>query len=298
MIENSYFHGWSHGAYDNGATPDSYRIILGTSWANPANPNSAINGCVFDGSDTDTVSGGATYNWPVISNSVFRNLTNAANGVGWQVNGNDISYINPSYDPTLHMNAIEVWLGTGSPNTQYIFDNKVHDLQLGTYPLDIGPGFGQPSGAVTAYVFNNDLWNVADVPITFDSQGTPTSARYYVFNNTIVVSLIPPYNGMIGCIRVENRGDGNLGYADVENNDCVTETGSIFTYDAGMSINSLAQNHNVIMTNEAAPSSTATSGAGANLTSICTLNSQMASLCRTLTGSVRPATGDWNAGSD
>lgn len=316
VVRNCYFHGWSHAPYDGGETPDSYIIVNGTTWAVPANPGCLIDSCIFDGSDADGVSAGATYNWPVISNSTFHDLENAVHGAAWQVNGNHIYNIRASYDPSIHENAIESWLIAGYAGTQYIFDNVIHDTDLSVYPLPIGPGFGK-TGAVSAYVFNNVLWNIAHQPVAIDplctgSTCTPEQWNIYLWNNTIVTSLIPPYNGNIACIEVGNRSTGNIGVVDIENNHCVTDSGELLTYAAGAAVNTLNNSHNLVVTNAAAaaegygaadayaPSSAedATVAAGNNLTSRCSeLGSYAAAGCADIRTVERPASAPWDVGA-
>jgi len=314
VIENIYLHGWAHGGTSDGMT-----LVKGYNQGN-ANAGSVLSNCTIDGSDGDSVSGEAVYNWPLVHDCVIRDMSNGIVGTNEILYNNIIYNIHQSFDSADHENTIETWLPLNdSVQTQYIYNNVIHDCDAAVQPLYVNPGGANNNGR-TAYVYNNLVYNcVWGPPLLQDSEclGSvscqPSQETLYYYNNTVVA---PQSNN--ACMRVVNRGNGNIGTMVFENNHCISQVG-IFGYDSGISINNLTQTTNTLMNSSTAnsqgytagnsyrPTSStgATVGAGTNLASLCT--GSLSELCNdvsgvlglttTGTGVPRPATGAWDTGA-
>lgn len=167
-IKNMYMHGWSHGSYAAG-TRDSLFGVLGDSNA-PYNNGGIVDSCIFDGSFSNGDSGAFVYLFPCVTNSVVRHATNGIIGAHVVV-GNDISFINLSFDSGEHTNALE---SLGGVNIYA--NNVIHDS------IYCEPWLNQ--GNEITYFFNNIFYNQSDTksPLQFDTLWGP-GASLYVFNN-------------------------------------------------------------------------------------------------------------------
>ena len=282
IVENCYFHGWSHAPYNSGANPDSYNIVeIGQALSNIVENN------VFTGFDGDAVSGCAIRGAGFAVNNIIYDVSNGILGCIANIIGNTIYDINDSYDPTQHENSIEAWLcQPGAGYTQYIYNNVIHDTSSGAYfPID--PGFGNNTSPTTAYLYNNVYWNSSygDL-ITLDPSGTnPALESIYIWNNTIVTG-----SGYQFCFRMLNRGIGNLETVSLQNNNCISNQGLI-NIDSGMGANTYSANPNLVLgtstaaadgytiANAFAPTSSTspTVGQGWNLSSNCSTNPALCS---------------------
>ncbi|MCX6747022.1 MAG: hypothetical protein NTU63_02710 [Candidatus Pacearchaeota archaeon] len=244
-VFNCYFHGWTHAP-----SAGDCAVMMG---GNGRYQNVAYN--LMDGTASGGNSGnsGAGYNY---YNNTVHDMANGPVGGAVSVHDNLIYNIRNSFaGSAYHTNGIEVWLPPGE-TTQYIYNNVLHDLSSGTYPLPIGPGFAQ-TGNVTAYIFNNVMWNIGwGMPFVVDCSCavgivcTPNQVSVYIWSNT--VSTLPS-DSWTACIRLVNRGNGNVGLLDLRDNHCITNSGKLYAFDTGVNASTL-----IDITNLLIPTSTAT----------------------------------------
>jgi hypothetical protein len=305
VIQNCYFHGWTHAAYSSGTTPDSYAVImLGIYGTHNAVVNTTISNA--DGGSDSGVAVRSAY---TVSGSTIHDVPNALLSGEVVIHDNDIYNITNDYDPTSHENAIESWIINGmGVSSMYIYNNVIHDTAAAVYSgIVANPNFGL-AGTTSAYVFNNVLWNIgwgAQVSVDPTCTGpctSPTNAQVYLWNNTMYGS-----STNIGCVRVVNRSNGNIGVLNVQNNHCMTNSGTFVNFDSGMAANTYVNDNNLMMTtstaatqgyattNNFAPTSgsDSTVGYGVNLASNCSGN--LTALCSDLLSVARGST--WDAGA-
>lgn len=317
-IENSYFHGWSHGSSSAGTT-DSMVAILGYTAA--PNTGSVVSHCLFDGAPNGTDSGMAIYGGiPRIEDSVARNMSNGFvyDGQDAVVDGNSVGPINGSFDSTQHENCIEPMAG----GNNYIFNNVFHDC---TAVNLLAPGIGTG----TDYIFDNVFYSSSTsspIPIQIDDYSPASEIKAYIYNNTVSAGS----SGV--CLRIVDRGNGPIGTFDARNNLCITDGGLLAS---GPGATNLTTTDNVVMTNSAAaaagmsvsqryafkPQNSTCNGqvgcpvgAGANLSGLVSANPNLEQLIRTTAygctvapGNIvncpglapvsRPSAGVWNAGA-
>jgi hypothetical protein len=213
LVENSYFHNWSHSpctsndgegnCTDGTGSSDALCIVcVGDSLT-----DKALND-IFDGSPNGTDSGAAS-TFIFIENSIARNMSNAfLPGCGLtpgnlsQISGNQIGPINTSYSGA-HENAIETNGGAGSCSPTLIFDNVIQNV-VGVTILE-----GNASGDLV-YIYDNLFINPNSVPISLDGRDTSNYHEAHIYNNTIV-----------GAGGVCVGAGPSWQYLDYENNHCM-----------------------------------------------------------------------------
>jgi len=274
-VFNCYFHGWTHAP-----SAGDCAIIMGGNGRYQDVAHNHMDGTASGGNSGNSGSG---YNY---YNNTVHDMANGPVGTAVSVHDNLIYNIRDSFaGGAYHTNGIEVWLPTTGETTQYIYNNVLHDLSSGTYPLPIGPGFGR-TGNVTAYVFNNVMWNINwGMPFVVDCSCavgivcTPEQVSVYIWSNTISTLPLDTWGA---CIRLVNRGNGNLGRLDLRDNHCITNSGKLYAFDTGVSANTLINTNNILMSttdatnfgytisNLFAPTSTSsvTVNTGVNLSSV------------------------------
>lgn len=237
-ITNCYFHGWSHGTYANG-TRDDGMCVLGSTSA-PYNTGSYVESCTFDGSDTDTASMMAVYATPqILYGCTVRNMSNGFVGVFTLVHDNLIEYINDSFDPQQHENALEL-LG----NRTTIYNNIVRHINAGVSV------FTCPVNGETDLYYNNVVYDTVPIPWQIDTNCSNSGLSHVKFyNNT--------FQGTGALIRaVERSVDPGLASMIAQNNHFITDGGSPFCYNNPGSgcanITSVTLDHNLTQSNATA----------------------------------------------
>ena len=175
LIENCYFHGWSHsvGAEDD---LDILRSVFNTDVS-----TQVVNKCVFDGTDSTNGgdSGRAWYGGGVMTNCTIKNMPNgflASSSTTATAQGNNIGPITESFGGS-HANAIQ---DVGVRGTFYIIGNYIHDVIVGEV-MFVG-GFNN-----TIYIYNNVVWNTAvggPPPIEIELRDDAVAA-VYIMNNVL-----------------------------------------------------------------------------------------------------------------
>jgi hypothetical protein len=310
IISNIYAHSWTH----PGATGDALDWVVGEG-NSPYNAGTRVTGSVFDGANSGgpgvADSGSATFAIPLLDNNIVKNMSNglltSANAV---VHDNLIGPINQSFDKSDHENCIEpIDMPAGATTTNYFYNNVWHDC---TAVGILTQGAAPTSGAEIDYLWNNVAYvgsvSSPPIPMQFDSVSTSLSgSQVHAWNNTI-------YGGNGVCMRTVDRGNGNFGVLDIQNNHCISDQGTI---SLGPSGNTYKNSNNVLMSLATAASqgytsseayaysptsaSNGTVGAGLNLTSLAsasfaTLVSDTPYVGVRLTKG-RPSTGAWDAGA-
>jgi hypothetical protein len=178
VVENSYFHGWSHAATGDQDTSN----IVGCSGV-----GNYVHDSVFDGSDEP---GGpdmltAIHGCSFVYNNYITNVTSGITGTGDIIHDNWIGPVLLGYTGG-HRNAIQ---NTGFDNqvsALLVYNNVVTQVQnggMGQYWLEQG-GCATP-GCAPAYVFNNLEFNTA-AGNNFDlCQLNSYCGPFYIFNNTL-----------------------------------------------------------------------------------------------------------------
>ncbi len=315
IVSNLWAHGWTYSNPTSGG--DDLAVMVGNG-NSPYNSGSRLTGSVIDGLNSGgsgaSNSGAATFAIPLCDNNIIRNVTNGcllnANGVAYN---NLIGPVNQSFDTSTHENCIEpIDTVSGGTSTVYIYNNVIHDC---TAVGILTEGGASSSSNEIDYLWNNVYYvgSVSSPPIPFQFDTTldpPTDSAIHAWNNTIYAG-----SGTY-CMRLVNRGNGNIGTLDLENNHCITGQGLI-TIDSGVSANSYSNTTNLTMSLATASSqgytssetyaysptaaSNSTVGAGTNLTSIITAPSASLANDTTYGGLMatneRPATGAWDIGA-
>ncbi len=311
IISNIYAHGWTHA----GATDDAMIWVVGNG-NSPYNAGTRVTGSVFDGANSGgsgkADSGAATFAIPLSDNNIIRNMSNGllmnANAV---VHDNLIGPINLSFDTTDHENCIEpIDLVVGGTSTNYIYNNVWHDCSaVGILTQGAGPS----NGIEIDYMWNNVAYvgNVSSPPIPFQFDSISTSngqSQIHAWNNTVFGG-----SGTV-CFRTIDRGNGNFGVLDLENNHCISDSGLVSLGPTG---NTYTNKNNVTMSSSTAASqgyssseayaysptasTNGTVGAGANLTNLISTATATLAMDTPYSGvrltKARPATGAWDAGA-
>jgi hypothetical protein len=207
LLSNWYVHGWSH---TGGATTDEFDCVIGDTNA-PYMSGSLIDHMVFDGFDSTNGgdSGGATYSWPQVTNSIIANCTNGILLTGHGDVGNNLIYnINQDFDTTVHENAIE---SNESDGTTYIHDNVIHNVNYGEASF-----LGGNSPSQIIYSWNNVYFNLDNAnPIHIEDRNSSWTG--YFFNNTIV-----PKAGLPCFLQVGSSAAATI---VLENTNCISSGG-------------------------------------------------------------------------
>jgi hypothetical protein len=310
-LNNLYFHAWTHDNPGVACTPstlcDVFHIVNGST-ALTANAGIVINNLTCDGSPSGTDSGMCTYAVPTVINSTARNMSNGflLNGMTVTISGNAVGPINQSYDSNDHENCVE----TTGAQTVYLYNNLIHDCNAGV-TVSLGGGSGQGPVNETDYVWNNVIWNSANVPIYIDTTPEPAGSAF-MYNNTFVAT------GVGTCTKIARRNLGNMVVMLEENNLCISDTSNVrdamlcdstldsadcggattiaLTTNTVMS-HSTATSQGFIVGNQYAETATtnATYQADTNLTGIC--SGPLVALCTSFNAVSRPASGAWDAGA-
>ena len=157
-MKNLYFHGWTHAAFNGGATVDSGRVICGNSQGTDV--GSSIHDSVIDGWDStgggDSMDGGFG-GPPVWYNNVIRNIGNGFIGGSLFLSFHDnlFSDIKTSFQPGKHQNGIE---NNGSAGAE-VYNNVFRNFQQGALGIWMAPYVSAPSIGSTAYIYNNVIYN-------------------------------------------------------------------------------------------------------------------------------------------
>jgi hypothetical protein len=188
LIQNCYFHNWSHDTFANG-TDDGLTIIFCLGAVSSTAVGCLVDSCTFDGRPKGADSGCCIHNLMQATNCVMGNCSN-----GW-LGGSEnsqfpawidhctIGPINPSFNPGTHENSWETTGVTYSPG--HFFTNNIVFNPTGVSSL-IGP---QPG---PYYIWNNIFYNeTAGPPIGLDGRGGRSDQTCYVFNNTFVGDANP-----------------------------------------------------------------------------------------------------------
>jgi hypothetical protein len=310
-ISNIYAHAWTH----PGATNDALSWVVGYG-GSPYNVGDRVTGSVFDGANSGgpgkADSGAATFAIPLSDNNIIKNMSNGlltnANAV---IHDNLIGPINQSFESTDHENCIEpIDMYNGLTSINYIYNNIWHDC----YAVGIlTQGAPPTTGIEIDYLWNNVAYvgsvpNPA-IPFQFDSVSLSNSgSAVHAWNNTV-------YGGSSTyCMRTVDRGNGNFGALDIQNNHCISDAGVISLGPGG---NVYTNKNNLLMSTATAASqgytssetyaysptaaSNGTVGAGTNLTSLATAATALLATDTTYNGArpgkTRPASGAWDAGA-
>ncbi len=319
-VSNSYLHGWWHTA-----ASDSWYLAGG--FVNYANPYAYLNVSITDvvvthstitNADGDGNSGSGVAMASEVSFSEIAYAPELLMYGNQNVHDNNIHDLTVSYsgDAVEHPNVLYFAQSNGWAQTtmdRYIYNNWIHDLRNGTYPVLYLSTMGSwKSSGNKAYIFNNVFTNLGVYPILFDAESdnntTASALQYYFWNNTFQL------NGNV-VFQAADRAGEQFGYVEVKNNHAIDGT---LDYNPATSKNpsgmwpSYVQSNNLSQTmaqanaqgytatNFFAPqnSSGSTTGAGANLSSsgIVALQSDT-SRGGNKTPITRPSTGSWEIGA-
>ena len=151
-VKNVYCHGWSHAPFP--ASGDTIACIQADTHVPSQNFMSSFHNSVCDGSDTDQASGGCIFGGPPL---IYNNyIGHASNGMvingATAVHDNLIEYIEQSFDPNDHENAIE----DNADNGILIYNNVIRHIWYGAVTLWIAPNPGS-----TATIFNNVIYDAS-----------------------------------------------------------------------------------------------------------------------------------------
>jgi len=197
-FKNLYMHGWSHAAYQAGVLGDGCHLIDGNTQG--LDGDTSIHDNVFDGSDGTGDSCAAIWGFGAkVYNNFMQDLPNGAiTSVAGSTGAiyfyqNTMLNINPSFDPTQHMNCYE----SNDDFGMYIYNNYVAHAR-GGYCI----AWNTRAGYAT-YVFNNITVDVDpnENMVMASSGGLNTASSLYMWNNTLENGhdgSTP--NGAIGCI--------------------------------------------------------------------------------------------------
>jgi putative cofactor-binding repeat protein len=302
-IENCYIHGWS---IQNPQLGSDTFSSGGIAFYNGSTVGTVKN-CVLDaGPEAD--SGTGIYGGSVIQGNIIENMPKGivVDDPTANVSGNQVFNVTYSVDDPVNSTAIFAYTSAN------IFNNTVHDLVAGASAIYLeadSSGTGN-----TQAVYNNLVWNVGDdapVTIASDNMGPASVSNQFVYNNTL------DGGASAGCVGVlvNFYSPTNL---TVQNNHCISDSPSSEAwcwndangnYDCGL-VTNLTFGNNVLMSSATAsaqgyaiansfqPSlpSSATVGAGLNLSSSCTAIG--ISLCSDRLGIARPlGSVAWDAGA-
>jgi hypothetical protein len=329
VITNNYFHGWSHATAASG-TSNAMRCIQGTTLGSDPLSYAAYN--VFDGSDTDGVSGTAMYGSPyTFYENYCGHMANCfVTGLAL-VHDNVVEYLTPMFDGG-HSNGIES-LGdvpVGQWNTTYA-GNGIGAVIYNNVVRHVAPGVtaflaGANNNSDVEYVFNNIIYdtgdgNVMDITNSRLANQSEPFGSFLVVNNTVECGS--DVNPDIGCSINVNK---PLSPSNFETNHYITSLsapngGSAIAIDQYVVQSKSAATGQGYSSSETyafspASSSGATVGAdGYNKTSVCNSNTLLAPLCQDTTYAVsyntsdhtvsfpartpvnRPESGAWDAGA-
>ena len=245
VASNVWAHNWT---YSNGTSLNSDALIVmvgngGGTGATPYSVGTELTGSVVDGTVSGSNSGAAIFAIQYCDNNIIKNVTNGcllnANGHAY---ANEIGPINASFQTSNHENCIEtidmVGSNGGTPgaSTVLIYNNVMHDC---TAAGILTQGAAPNAGWELDYLWNNVIYvgGTPVVPFKFDSVSTAnSSSEVHSWNNTIV-------GGSANfCINTVNRGNGNFGTLDLQNNHCISDSG----FDSlGITGTTLIVNNNV-----------------------------------------------------
>ena len=305
VIENVYVHHWTHenaGGNPRGSGVGDW-LQMTDQPSSPAPATSCpitFQNNTFDNTDGSCDSGqfGIVYK---ISGNIFRCVPNVVpTGINYFFDHNIIAGMPNSFDDQansnclacIHENAYEGTLDACGA-TQYVNDNLVYDTSSHGVTFFLDPAFGLTCvGSSTLYVYNNVIYNSTNAnPIYFDTDcggSSPNCAAniaastVVAWNNTIDATNAGTTNGET-CFRVIARNTSFIGTGIIQNNHCITGTGSTVGYDTGVGFTSSTISNNITQTYAAAQtagytpantyrptsSSSPTVAAGVNLTTNC-----------------------------
>jgi len=279
---NIYADGWTH----SGATKDTYVVIEGNS-GTPFNMGVTLASSVIDGANSGgsgvADSGMAAFAIPVCQNNVIRNVAN-----GCLLNANVLAYantigpVNASFDGTQTSACLDAAVMIpGGFSLNYFYSNVVHDCAGITF---LTQGAAANNGREFDYLWNNVVYVGSSAtttpPFQFDSISTANNgSQVHAWNNTVVGGA------SLDCMATVNRGNGNFGTLDLQNNHCISNVGIISLAITG---NVFTNNNNLLMSTTTATAQGYTSSesfvyspslitngtvhAGVNLSSLETLN--------------------------
>ena len=308
IISNVYIHGWTHTAFHCGSGAcggagafEGYNQAGGVT----------LQYNVVDGSDSDDTTLDTIFaDGYIVQYNVIRHVGGSSVPNNCHlVHDNLFEYINNSSDGAEHSDVLmcygEAGLGSSSPN---MFYNNVfryigteHSEAPSVSTLWLFPPSGQ-----TDYVFNNvvhDIYSQSNY-FSLNQGGGPGGGNMTMYNNTMV-------NAAIGCTAggsitaVNNQWVGISGSAF---NCSVTESSALYMPAA------TASSQGYTSANDYAPTlaTNSTVGAGANLTSSCTTLPALCSgtgtacsynstshtvSCPGTTVNARPSSGAWDTGA-
>jgi hypothetical protein len=316
-VKNQYFHGWTHSAYNNGASNDNGQCISGdTGWPSH-NVNSSIHDNAFDGADTTGDSMAALHGGPeVIYDNYIHNMSNGFVGEYTVAHDNVVLNINASYNPTMHENGLEinfsgtsyfynnifahveqgltVWLAPEQGYTHNFYNNLIYDIPI-TNIIDLAASLVNPTGSDVLY--NNTVECGPD--------GSP--AYICVANIASSVTAVTLENNH----WITNATTPNKGVWSVDGSTPVTESNDVvMSYATACTQQGYCSNQTYPFSPTSGTSGTVAQGA--NLSGLCP---SLPGLCNDTTLGVsynttnhtvsypartpnpRPATGAWDSGA-
>jgi putative cofactor-binding repeat protein len=303
MIENCYIHGWS---IQNPRLGSDTFSSGGIAFYNGSTAGTVKN-CVLDASP-EADSGTGIYGGSVIQGNIIENMPKGivVDDPTANLSGNQVFNITYSVDPSVNSNALYVYTSGN------VYNNTIHDLVPGASAIYLeadSSGTGN-----TQAIYNNLVWNVGDdapVTIASDNMGPASVSNEFIYNNTL------DGGANSGCVNVLVNFYSPTNLA-VQNNHCISDVPASQSwcwnnangnYDCGlvtnltfgnnvlmMSATALAQGYAIANSFQPSSPSSATVGAGVNLSLSCTAIGT--SLCSDRLGVARPlGSAAWDAGA-
>lgn len=271
-IQNCYIHHWD--ASSNVTQDDARGGIIGNFWSPFTNDHFIVDSCIITNADNTTkMNGVATRCVGTVKNTTIHDVPTADL---FDSNVHDCVFYNINYpvsdfDPAYHTNLAYTSPGNG---TSSVYNNIFHDSQAGAQ-LYLEPCYNNTNG--TIYAFNNVMYNIGGGgggDILADSEGGGAGCgTVYIFDNTLQST------GSLIRYLVRTAGSSYIGKMVIANNHLITD-GSPFVVGSGgitptttqnlTQSNAGATSQGYLPVNGYAPvsPSSATVGAGANLTSV------------------------------
>jgi hypothetical protein len=185
ILENSYLHGWSHGA----GTNDTANAVSFGNNSGFASTGSGLFNTIIDGSDTSqdsmqAVSGAPTY----LVGNVFQYVSNEFQNNASNIHDNYFGVLVTSYAPGAHENSLQIAGVDNGQTHQFVYNNVITKALCsacgGAVKLWLNQ-FAVPTGTVS-YAFNNLIFN--NEPGNLIALGGHTAVDngvWWFFNNTV-----------------------------------------------------------------------------------------------------------------
>jgi hypothetical protein len=321
IVENCYFHGWSHDASFSNSNDDGrgFAMAANTSGGGNAGVGVVFHDNVVDGQDTSRDMMGGADDSETVYNNIFRYVYNCVRGIHTYVYSNLCEYIVIEGWPNAdHANGISIF-SQFAGTSMWVYNNVVRHTTasaVGSETMWLH-SLGDATGNTT-YVYNNILYDNGR-GIDIGDHPPASSGTSYFYNNTVE-------GGGNHCFgNGESSPRGTLNY---ENDHCINvgvtcdSTGVTCSNLGGTLTQTTAQadantsphfdQYTASETDAYSPvaSTTSTVGAGINLTSSCA--GSLAALCSSTTypeydavnhkvvftsATSRPASGAWDSGA-